>query len=121
MTGPDRLTEPTIKDVRHTADGAEIDLILPEGLFYFQGHFPGRPILPGVVQIDWAVRFADRYLQTNIVSAQNFRVKFSSIIEPEQPITFVLQQSADKTKLDFELRDQDATLSAGSIRLEADR
>lgn len=121
MNVPDRITEPTIKEVRQIAEGVEIDIILPEDLFYFHGHFPGRPILPGVVQIDWAVRFADRYLHTNIASTQNFKVKFSSIIEPGRPVTFVLQQTTDKKRLDFEMRDNDSTLSSGSIRLEADR
>ena len=119
MTGSGRITEPTVQDVRHIDDGVEIDMVLPENLFYFQGHFPGRPILPGVVQIDWAVRFADQYLQTDIASAQNFRVKFSSIIEPGHPVTFVLRRSANNQTLGFEMRDHESVLSSGSIRLEA--
>jgi 3-hydroxymyristoyl/3-hydroxydecanoyl-(acyl carrier protein) dehydratase len=32
-------------------------LRVPPTLEHFRGHFPGFPILPGVVQLDWAVRF----------------------------------------------------------------
>ena len=32
-------------------------LAMDADLTAFQGHFPGNPILPGVVQVDWAVRF----------------------------------------------------------------
>jgi 3-hydroxymyristoyl/3-hydroxydecanoyl-(acyl carrier protein) dehydratase len=119
VNGSDDITEPGIIEVRHTADGVEIDLMLPDDLFYFRGHFPGRPILPGVVQIDWAVRFADRYLNIGIGSAQNFQVKFTSIIEPEQPVTMVLQRSADGKSVRFKFQDKSTILSSGSIRLEA--
>src|SRR5690606_37926347 len=30
---------------------------LDPALAVFDGHFPGYPILPGVAQLDWAVRF----------------------------------------------------------------
>lgn len=111
-------TEAVVQEVRPVTRGVEIDISLPDTLLYFQGHFPGRPILPGVVQIDWAVRWADRYLNTKIGSAQNFQVKFKSIIEPEQSLTVVLQRSADNRRLLFEYRDATAVLSSGSIELK---
>ena len=121
MKGQGDIVEPVIRDVRHISDGVELDMVLPKDLMFFQGHFPGRAILPGVIQIDWAIKFADRYLSTGIASARDIRVKFSSIIEPEQPITLVLRRSADKRRLGFELRDDQSILSSGSIGLEADQ
>ena len=35
-----------------------IEFILPQNLFYFKGHFQGRPVLPGFVQISWAIHYA---------------------------------------------------------------
>ena len=67
-----------------------------------------------MVQIDWVVLFADRYLGTNIKSAQNFRVKFKSIIEPEQSLTIVLRHSSDNRTLIFEFCDETGMLSSGS-------
>lgn len=118
MTDTGVTTEPIIQQVRKVTEGVEIDISLPPGLFYFQGHFPERPILPGVVQIDWAVLFADRYLGTNIKSARNFRVKFKSVIEPERSLTIILRQSSDNRTLKFEFRDETGMLSSGSIGLE---
>ncbi len=117
MSETNVTTEPIIQQVRKVTQGVEIDISLPPELFYFQGHFPGRPILPGVVQIDWVVRFADRYLGTNIESAQNFKVKFKSIIEPDRLLTMVLQQPIDNRILIFEFRGETGVLSSGSIEL----
>ncbi|MDM8357254.1 AMP-binding protein [Pandoraea communis] len=40
------------------ADAVVMSLRVPPDLAHFDGHFPGLPLLPGVVLIDWAVRFA---------------------------------------------------------------
>jgi 3-hydroxymyristoyl/3-hydroxydecanoyl-(acyl carrier protein) dehydratase len=117
VSEPDHITEPTILQIRHVKQGVEIDMSLPPDLFYFKGHFPTRPILPGVVQIDWVVRFADSYLQTNIGSAQEFNVKFKSIIEPNSVLTMVLTKSSDNRKLDFDYHDETGVMSSGSLSL----
>ena len=64
------MTQPDIDAVRELADGVELDLAIGPELIYFQGHFPGYPVLPGIVQIDWAVQLADQYLGTDIGAAR---------------------------------------------------
>jgi 3-hydroxymyristoyl/3-hydroxydecanoyl-(acyl carrier protein) dehydratase len=47
---------PTV--LNHAAGPEEcFTLAMDAGLPAFQGHFPGHPVLPGVVQVDWAIRF----------------------------------------------------------------
>jgi len=111
-------TGPDVRDVRSIPDGVELAIALPDTLAYFQGHFPGRPVLPGVVQIDWAVSLADRYLGTAIGAARNFQVKFRSIIPPGGTITLVLRRAAGDRRLLFEFRRGEDVLSSGSVRLE---
>ena len=118
MTGSVSSTEPEVEQVRFIEDGVELRLVLPEWLFYFQGHFPTRPILPGVAQIDWAVRMADRYLGTAIGGARQIRVKFRSVISPG-PLTLRLRRRSEGAKLDFEYVHGDAIVSFGTIDLTA--
>ena len=39
---------------------ATFTLAVDPDLEVFRGHFPGHPVLPGVVQVDWAIRLGTR-------------------------------------------------------------
>ena len=39
------------------ADSVTLILQIDAGLFWFQGHFPHLPILPGVAQLDWVMHY----------------------------------------------------------------
>ncbi len=118
MTGSRAPLEPEIRAVRKTRDGVELDFTIPATLLYLQGHFPGFPVLPGVAQIDWAVRLADRHLETAIGAARKFRVKFSSVIQPGTDLTLTLRRSEDGRRLTFEYRGGERLMSSGSFDLD---
>lgn len=48
----------------------------------FQGHFPGDPVLPGVVQVDWAIRLAGEALGPLGAFQGLDRVKFLRPLRP---------------------------------------
>ena len=82
----------------------------------FDGHFPGDPILPGVVQIDWAVQFAKIHLGLEM-TGQNFQVKFRNIIRPDVPLTLTLQFKHANNQLAFTYQSDDAIMSSGQFKL----
>ena len=108
--------DPQIVALRRFDDGCEIDCIVPPDLSCFNGHFPAMPILPGVVQIDWVVRLANRYLSLGTEAASAFRVKFRRIIGQSQLFTLRLRVLPTH-RLAFEYRIDGETASSGSVAL----
>ena len=95
-------------------------LDLSPELEVFQGHFPGHPILAGVVQLDWAMQLAVEYLGNNQRVAQEFKVKFHRIIKPNVPLSLTLQLNRAKGRLFFTYRTSDQIMSSGQITLKVE-
>lgn len=108
--------EPEISATRPIQDGVQIDLSVPHDLAYLEGHFPETPIVPGVVQIDWAIRLAARCLQLDIEAGTHFQVKYRRIFLPGRPVILTLHIKNGFLRFDY--ADQGEMLSSGSIRLK---
>lgn len=106
---------PLVLAVRSRQDGVELDLVVQPELLWFQGHFPELPILPGVVQLDWAVHFAHEQGVMDKPAARAFQVKFRSIVTPRDALTLVLQRQARGGRVAFEFRRADAICSSGQL------
>jgi acyl-CoA synthetase (AMP-forming)/AMP-acid ligase II/3-hydroxymyristoyl/3-hydroxydecanoyl-(acyl carrier protein) dehydratase len=107
---------PQILERRVTGEGrVELDLEIGAGLMWFQGHFPGRPILPGVVQLDWAVQLASETLGLSPIIAREFQVKYKAVISPGDRMTLTLRHDAAKDRLSFEYRRGDDVCSSGTV------
>ncbi|HLN22606.1 MAG TPA: hydroxymyristoyl-ACP dehydratase [Patescibacteria group bacterium] len=109
---------PDILDIQTTGDQAVLTLAVPQTLAVFDGHFPGNPILPGVVQIDWAMRLAVGHLGIADPVARDFQVKFRRIIQPGVRLALTLRHDRVKQALAFEYRIGDEVASSGRVRLE---
>jgi 3-hydroxymyristoyl/3-hydroxydecanoyl-(acyl carrier protein) dehydratase len=109
-------TRPQVRAVRRSAGpgGAdvEIDLLVPASLDFFPDHFPRLGILPGVVQLDWAIAFGREHLPV----AGDFRglraVKFQNPILPDTALTLTLTLHAPG-ELSFAYRAGQRAFSAG--------
>lgn len=75
-----------------------IDASLPQ----FAGHFPDQPILPGVVQVDWAIRLAQQLGLGDESIKQLEVVKFQHLVMPPVTLRLTLERLASgKTKFCF--------------------
>ena len=101
------------------ADSMTFDLDLPANHDAFAGHFPSRPVLPGVVQIDWAVRLAETHLGSGLPAACDYQVKFRRVIGSGAGATLELRIERARGVLHFTYRTGDEIASTGRIRLDA--
>ena len=105
---------PEILAERKTDAGVELELRVPGSLACLAGHFPGLPVLPGVVQIDWSVKLARTRLAVcgQFAAAEN--LKFLSIVRPEDRLTLALELVAS-TRLVFRYFRSDKKYSFGTL------
>lgn len=106
---------PQVLAVRPREGGVEIDLRIAPELPCFVGHFPDLPIVPGVVQLDWALHFARAQGITDVPAARAFQVKFRAIIRPRDQLTLVLRHESRKQQVTFEYRRGPVVYSSGQF------
>jgi len=88
--------------------------IQPE-LVYFDGHFPGQPILPGVTQLAWAEEYGKIFFAIEQPFITMEVIKFKKIIQPDALITMTLEWKASSGKLYFELSSATESHSSGRM------
>ncbi|MDH5190243.1 MAG: thioester dehydrase [Gammaproteobacteria bacterium] len=108
------VTEPIIDSENIEDQTISLELRLPHDLGYLQGHFPDAPILPGVVQIDWAIAFAKRYLGIDGEFNKMENVKFKNIISPDALLNLTIVKK-DNEKITFEYQSEKGNHSSGRI------
>ena len=93
-----------------------LQIIVPYNLLYLEGHFPGKPILPGVVQIQWVMHFCNELFG---VSGKRFLrlevLKFQKIILPGEKINLAIRWDNQKNVANFRYTGKDHSLSSGRL------
>jgi acyl-coenzyme A synthetase/AMP-(fatty) acid ligase/3-hydroxymyristoyl/3-hydroxydecanoyl-(acyl carrier protein) dehydratase len=102
------------------ADGEwSLQLAVPPDLAYFSGHFPRAPVLPGVVQVEWALSLGQQLMDLPAKFAGMEVLKFQQLVRPGDEIQLHLRFDPARGKLYFAYRNETATCSSGRILLEA--
>jgi len=95
-----------------------LQLAVPPDLAYFSGHFPQAPVLPGVVQVEWALMLGQRLMDLPAKFAGMEVLKFQQLVRPGDEIQLHLRFDPARGKLYFAYRNETATCSSGRILLE---
>lgn len=75
----------------------KLNWIVPENIPFFDGHFPGQPILPGFAIVDESLRFL-REQKKDLPLAFNIQnAKFARPITPRMQIEVSAEQEAEST------------------------
>ena len=106
---------PEILSERLGADRIQLELHVPRGLAHFEGHFPGHPILPGVVQIDWAIRLARSRFDCPGTFCAMENVRFQSVVLPGVTLSLVLTLRDAGARLAFAYSSGPRKCSSGTL------
>lgn len=90
-------------------------LRLEPSLLVFQGHFPGDPILPGVAQVDWAIRFGEQVYGPLGSFRGLSSLKFKGIIRPMDELELALSFDVTQRTLRFSYDCASARKSSGMV------
>lgn len=112
------VVDPQIDAESVTLPRAEFQLVIPDDLLYLRGHFPGRPVVPGVVQIHWAIHLAERHLNLRSIFMGIEALKFHRIMQPRCPVKLSLEYSDSAGKLYFSYESEFGCHSKGRILFE---
>ena len=99
-----------------TAGDDEIRIVLdvvPE-LCWFEGHFPGQPVLPGIVQTHWAILVSRTLFGFDEAPPDIKRLKFKNVIVPPRTVTLALVRHGDD-QVQFRFSSPDEDNSEGRI------
>ena len=107
-------TEPLMENIVIKKDSFSALLTFMEDAAYFSGHFPGYPILPGVVQLYFVLYSIQHYLRRPFGAYTVKKLKFNKLILPMKTIAFALHKK-DDNEYDFSFGSDEVKYSSGTI------
>lgn len=111
-----QMQEPQIKEINKTENTVNLILTFKKEAEYFNGHFPGMPILPGVAQIHYAITYAARYFEIEPKINKMTKLRFTNIIQPDVQLTLTLEKQDNK--ITFKYANEKKGYSSGIIHLK---
>lgn len=112
------LLEKCLKEVIDTGNN-EIKgvFVFPQDFPAFEGHFPGQPVLPAVVQLAAARLLAAKHLGIQLVPISVDRAKFKAMIGPDEQMTITItpDRTSNKITIPFAIATDKGIASTGKI------
>lgn len=106
---------PQVRWLRREADAAELEMRLQPELVAFDGHFPQAAILPGVVQLDWAVRYGREAFAMPPRFLRMETLKFQHVARPGDVLTLTLGWDPARRTLGFRYVSAHGTHASGKV------
>jgi 3-hydroxymyristoyl/3-hydroxydecanoyl-(acyl carrier protein) dehydratase len=92
-----------------------LELAIPDDLSCLEGHFRGFPIVPGVLQLDWVIRYALEWRGREPKSLNIDRLKFKRPLLPGDRPKLTLETDDGGECFRFRLADDAGDFSTGNL------
>ena len=117
LLGNERPRFPQVRELERGDARVLLELIAPRDLLYFDGHFDVAPILPGVVQVDWAIHYGRQYFPLPPLFNGMQQLKFQQVIVPGTPVQLELAYDVAKQSLRFAYISAAGAHSSGRVAM----
>ena len=108
------MPETQVLDLKENSFLAQ--LVFPKDYYFFKGHFPNFSILPGMIQVHLAIKYAQQNLNLEGHFSGFKTIKFSRPLLPEKPVRIELKFLREKKILNFHyFQDEQNFYSKGTI------
>jgi len=111
----DRQALPPLAVATRAAHEMVLSIALRDCMQAFDGHFPQLAVLPGVVQIDWALRLAQRYFRIEGRFSDIRQLKFLRILRPDDDVSLTLRFFPEKKEVRFSYASAHGEHSQGRV------
>ena len=109
-----------LKEMKRSAENEiSVDIHVPSDSHWFDGHFPGEPILPGVAQIGMVIDAIRQAQNQDLKVSGVRRVRFKRIIRPDDQLKIIaapLKQNAGAYS--FRIMVEDEAACSGVVMVE---
>ena len=92
-------------------------LVIAKDHAAYDGHFPGRPILPAVVLLAEALAVVQEELASSAGAWSIAQAKFTQAVAPGTPLEIALEATGDGAR--FEIRSPEGLVAAGAFARSA--
>lgn len=82
---------------------------------FFRGHFPGMPILPGVMQLELAHRAVEELAGHPLILRAAKKVKFVHVIEPHHSIELTVEGDPTAGDVVYRFTEGEVLCSSGVL------
>jgi len=115
-----RPTDAEVLGEQRDGDSAVLSLRVPVDLQLFDSHFPELPVLPGVVQLAWALAHGARRFRTPTGCHRVEMLKFQRPLRPGVQVQLSLRHDPVLRRLRFGYAHGEVEYSSGRLQWEHD-
>ena len=100
---------------------AEAQIVVPKDSAWFDGHFPGMPLLPGIAQLAMVEAVIAQTWPAQPQVARYSRVRFKLKIAPGAPVTVTVTRQKDKQdQFSFQIATPEGIACVGNAQAPTD-